>query len=454
MTISRLLMPAVTLAGALALAGCGGGSSTPTTNNGGGNGGGGDKPADCSAAGVIPDPDNPNACKRDPDYVDPAAASKERTANAKTLMTALGQTTGGSNPLGTDGITERTTSGSEAPAITNLKKTSATVTALAGWKGAHYEGSATNSDEDKFTGEVRAYSNQEAAGTQPFTERYDPSETTGIKYYTFGSAAAGILPVGDDKVKINGVPPNGVRSVDAGTSRQGTYDGASGTYACAQATDCTVSGDGEKVTALGAGWRFTPASGVTVPKGTAAHLQFGWWVRKDSDGEPVDAGTFARASAGSLSAVDDASAIIGTATYRGGAAGKFAVSDSGTPANDNSGHFTADATLEADFNANPDKTVSGTIDNFTLNDTAKVPWKVSLEESTIASGAIEGSNDTKWSLDGENFSAVATTSDWTANFYQGGDDDDNGIPNTVIGEFTSQIGSTHHMEGAFGANEQ
>ena len=450
MRISKLLMPAVTLAGALALAGCGGGSSTPTTTGNGENGGGaGNKPPECKAAGVILN-DAGDDCIPDPDYVDPEAASKERTANAKALMEALGQVTptGGVTPTA---IPEGDGGASVEPAI-SLEKASTTVAALAGWKGGHYEGS-TGTGNAKFTGEVRVYSNQGSAETQPFAERYGsvaPGDN-GRKHYTFGTATPGdVLAVEDDKVKINGVTPNGVREVDAGTSRQGTYDGASGTYACASGTNCEVRGDGKKVTGLGAGWRFTPASGVTVPKSAADHLQFGWWVRKDSDGDPVDAGTFARASSDDLSVIDNATASIGTATYEGGAAGKFAVSDSGRPANDNSGHFTADATLEANFN---DEELSGTIDNFTLNDTVKVPWKVSLEESTIVTGGIAGTNEAKWALDGTNFSAATGISDWTADFYDG-EDDDNGIPDTVIGEFTAQIGSTHHMEGAFGANEQ
>ena len=43
MTVSRLMMPAVTLAGALALAGCGGGNNNTGGSGGGGGGGGGDK---------------------------------------------------------------------------------------------------------------------------------------------------------------------------------------------------------------------------------------------------------------------------------------------------------------------------------------------------------------------------------------------------------------------------
>ena len=53
-------------------------------------------------------------------------------------------------------------------------------------------------------------------------------------------------------------------------------------------------------------------------------------------------------------------ALQGTATYSGGAAGKYALHSTTGGTND-AGHFTADATLEANFN---NDTVSGTIDGF------------------------------------------------------------------------------------------
>ena len=80
--------------------------------------------------------------------------------------------------------------------------------------------------------------------------------------------------------------------------------------------------------------------------------------------------------------------LTGTATYTGAAAGKFAISDpifaiSDPTVDDNSGHFTADATLTAKFGASADAKsangLTGTIDNFVLNDADEVtPWSVTL----------------------------------------------------------------------------
>ena len=451
-------MPAVTLAGALALAGCGGGSDTPANPGGGGDGGGGDNPADCSAAGVIPDPDNENACIPDPDYVDPEAASKERTDNAKALMAALNVTNAidPANPIAeivTDDI-----GGNTVPAFANLKKTSKTVAALAGWKGAEYKESAGDAP-NTYTAEVLAYDNKASAETQPFSGSY-PAHATN-KYYTFQSSnGPGLLANDADKISIDGIDANGQQTISEVKTFTGTYDGARGTYAC-PGTPCTVTSNEGKITALSTGpnnWRFTPAEGAVVPKSaTGAYLQFGWWVRKDKDGAPVDAGTFARQSA-AATAVNTEN-TVGSATYRGGAAGKFAVHDSASPANDNSGHFTANATLEAAFgNAAGYGKLKGTIDGFTLNDTTKGDWVVSLEEQTLtAAGVVAGSDDdaasrTKWSLDGENFAAEAGT--WTAEFHAEADDTNN-IPKHVIGEFAATLGGgTHHMEGAFGANRE
>ena len=53
-------------------------------------------------------------------------------------------------------------------------------------------------------------------------------------------------------------------------------------------------------------------------------------------------------------------ALEGTATYMGGAAGKYALRSSTGGTND-AGHFTARATLNADFS---DDSITGTIDNF------------------------------------------------------------------------------------------
>ena len=93
MTISRLLMPAVTLAGALALAGCGGGSGTPTTTGNGENGGGGERETnadDCGTGTVLRD----GKCVADTSTADAAEATKA----AQALYNLLGTSNAGTAP--------------------------------------------------------------------------------------------------------------------------------------------------------------------------------------------------------------------------------------------------------------------------------------------------------------------------------------------------------------------
>ena len=459
MKISRLLMPALTLAGALALAGCGGGSSTPAGGGGGGGGGGGDKPPECKADGVILN-DAGDDCIPDPDYVDPEAASKERTADAKALMAALGR--------GTVAVTDPTEipvlqAGTDADGSSfaesriTLKPTSKTVAALAGWQGKRYEGTE-GTGAAKTTGEVVAYSNQGTAETEPFATAHGANADSAIKYYTFDGTGGqiGVLLFNSDRVSISGIDSDGRQDVDLADKFSGSYNGASGDYVCA-GSDCFVATSGGKVTELTGTWWFTPGDGAMVPK-TSDYLQFGWWVRKDEDGNPVDVGAFYRDSdpeADGLVPETIVANMAGTATYKGGAAGKFAISNPGSPSGDNSGHFTADAELNADFDDGTLGTLSGTIDNFTLNDTAKGPWVVRLEEENLATGGVTATDNTEartsWSLDGTNFNPKG--GGWTALLYEN-EGDDNSTPDSVIGGFEAAIGSTHHLEGAFGASQE
>ncbi|MDE0698986.1 MAG: hypothetical protein OXH76_24460 [Boseongicola sp.] len=379
------------------------------------------------------------------------ADAKKRTAMAKALIAALGRDPGVADPI--TEITARTDEPT-APAISSLKKTADGVTALSGWEGAHYMAS-TGTGDDKFTGEVRAYSNKAAADRRPFATAYAPADAN-TKHYTFGTSAAGVLEVGD-KVSGSGFPKEGTQTISEVVTFSGTYDEASGVYACTGT--CTATARDGKVTALTGGWRFTPSASQTVPGVTSAYLQFGWWVRKDNDGDPVDAGTFARSTNTTDLPVVDAtgSGFVGSASYNGVAAGKFAISDPARPAGDDSGHFTATAMLKADFDDDSTAgTLSGTINGFMLNDERRSPWIVSLEEQTIVGAGVERgtgvtASKTKWSLDGTNFGAAG--GGWNAAFYEN-EDDGNNIPDSVIGEFDAMLGATHRLDGAFGAEQQ
>ena len=439
----------------LALAGCGG-SSDSGNGNGNGEGGQGDEPeftnarcVEINGAGHIANSDG-DGCIDDPDYV----SSTTKSATAKALLAALGR----DGDIGTDGrmIAEHTSGAApndySAPPINANKKSSTTVAPLNGWQGAHYEGEATQGTPAvKFTGEVRAYSNKGAAERQPFATTYPAAQNQAFYTVVATGSDAGTIVFASDKVSISGfTTTDGRQNFPAAITQSGSYDGASGTYGCGGGDTCFVSVENGKISALGSGWQFTPSSGATAPKASGAYLEFGWWVRKGKDG-PVDAGTFSRALGGDANPVVDGSAntIVGSATYEGSAAGKFAISNSALPAQDNSGHFTADAMLKADFSKDE---LSGTIDNFTLNDTTKGTWAVSLEKATIGTTGVASGSDgseTKWSLDGTNFGDAG--GDWEAAFYNVNKKGNSTTPNSVIGEFEASISSTHHLEGAFGA---
>ena len=444
------------LAGGLALTECGGSSDDGNGNGNGGENGNKDEftNARCieiNGPGHIANSDG-DGCIDDPDYV----SSDAKSATAKALLAALGLAEP-STAVTPASIPARTADDPRPafPAIT-LKKSSTSVDPLNGWQGADYKGDGTEgtgATAVKYTGEVRAYSNKGAAERQPFAMSYAAVDNRA--YYEFiasgGNPSTGELISDYDKISISSssLKDNGRQTLDV-NQYSGSYDGASGSYTCIIPAGCQVNVVEGKITGITpAQWRFTPGSGATAPKGASDYLEFGWWVRKGKDG-PVDAGTFARSSGGT--AITDAAAntIVGSATYEGSAAGKFAISNSALPAQDNSGHFTADAMLKANFDATTPK-LSGTIDNFTLNETTKGTWVVSLEEHAIAGvGVAAGQNaKTKWSLDGTNFGAAG--GDWEASFYDVNDKGNSTTPNSVIGKFEASISSTHHLEGAFGA---
>ena len=171
---------------------------------------------------------------------------------------------------------------------------------------------------------------------------------------------------------------------------------------------------------------------------------------------------------GDLDTAGDLSSLTGSATYAGHAAGKFALDYSRNKVLDGAsdgGHFTADAELKATFGSGATAGVTGTIDNFRLNDGSEDPgWSVALARGGIRpGGAISPPADdpTVWSIDGV---AAAASGTWSGTMYDelpgdppGGDG--NTIPTTVTGTFYSEYGASTssvvgRMVGAFGANKQ
>ena len=228
------------------------------------------------------------------------------------------------------------------------------------------------------------------------------------------------------------------------------------------ADGCSASVAAKGFTLAGAdsdGWLFTPSNpnARVMDAVDAAYASYGWWIRMAANDGPFIASAFVD-NKGTAPADLDATAtgaLRGTATYMGGAAGKYALSSSTGGVND-AGHFTARATLKATF-ATAHK-ISGTIDNFIGADGESRDWSVKLNESVVSTaGAIAGDPDdtndtdpqmTVWTRGG---TAAAASGQWSGSLQEAGDDN---VPKVATGTFYSEYGRAGRMVGAFGANKQ
>ena len=131
----------------------------------------------------------------------------------------------------------------------------------------------------------------------------------------------------------------------------------------------------------------------------------------------------------------------GTATYRGPAAGHYAISELHGSVY---GEFTARATLSADFNAD---TISGMIDQISGQD----DWTVTLNQTAIAAGGATGTSTT-WTING----AAHDGGNWSGQFYSNlpAADRASVVPVGIAGEFYAVHGDDAAMIGVFGAHKQ
>ncbi len=403
------------------------------------------------------------------------ADKANRAAMAKTgkaLHAALAGTTAGANDnalaniaaptLSSAGLAIDAAAGAGAlPDATDPASVTLTagdsVGALGGWMGMDYAHSAGTGDA-KVTNEARVYTNR---GT-PTTAAFGTVHTLTDGSLTVDAANVGLVMA--TAFTHSGIQNHAVPDRSDAVYVRGTYDGAPGEYSCP--TGCSSTNDGKgSPSALGGTWTFTPDTGAMVSQPDTEYLYYGWWVSKDSDGGPTAASAFVgvvEPNAGDLDTGGDLTALTGSATYVGHAAGKFAMSNplDGTG---NGGHFTADAELNATFSGtNPG--VTGTIDNFRLNDGTEDPgWSVALARGGLGSsgGSITApaSDATVWSINGNKAPASGT---WSGTMYDelpGNTDatppgDGSNIPTTVTGTFYSEFSTIGRMAGAFGADKQ
>ncbi len=238
---------------------------------------------------------------------------------------------------------------------------------------------------------------------------------------------------------------------------RGMFNGAAGEYRCtaASATACGSIESSAGVRLAGT-WVFDPDSGAMAMMVDPSFAYFGWWLNKGTT-EGVEAGVFHGVTDGTgdaelLAAPADISALGGTATYTGAAAGKYAINPGLSSAS--GGHWTADATLTADFgNETAAGMISGMIDNFMSGDTA-MDWSVKLGETALtgtgtfdsATGDPATGDGAVWTIGGVD---GAESGAWSGGLRAAGD---NGVPTVGTGMFSAMHGTVGHIMGAFGVD--
>ena len=350
------------------------------------------------------------------------------------------------------------------------------VGALGSWNGMDFSDSEGTGDA-MVTTEARVYTNQRAATSKPFADSLPAavtpdSDTGAINVITDGTFNPDLGTGAINNVMAAAFEHSGEQNHTIPEGRtwfavRGTYDGAPGEYRCIMAT-CSSKNDGSgSPSELGGTWTFTPDAGAMVSQPDAHYLYYGWWVSNGSDGMPTAASAFAGrfgtddSTEDGLDPAGNLSELTGRATYVGNAAGKFAI-DNVLAGTGNGGHFTADAELNAKFSGT-DAGVTGTIDNFRLNDVSEDPdWSVSLMNGGLsAAGVIEAATgddamSTVWSIDGNKAAASGTWSGMMYDEMPGNrpDGDGSNIPTTATGTFYSEFSTIGRMVGAFGVNKQ
>ncbi len=229
----------------------------------------------------------------------------------------------------------------------------------------------------------------------------------------------------------------------------GSYMGATGGYTCS-GSECTSQRTKDGIH-LGGNWTFTANLGQKYDADDARFAEWGWWIDEGiDDGDDANPNDKVGAwyDVTEDSDTDDAAvtAASGKATYKGQAVGKAAFHHSLSDSNVG-GAFTADAELNADFDAGNGK-LSGSITGFDVGG-VKPDWSVELVGHDIASTGVATDVDTsrtKWTVDGTAGDAAGS---WSAQFYDVPKDQHQ--PMGVAGGFEAQYESDGYMVGAFGA---
>ena len=408
MRMYRLLMPAATLAGALALAGCGGGSSTPgtatttttTTTNPG------TTLPECAEGHSRRTPTGP--CELD-QAVSTATAAKAEYAKSVVNQMSVG-------------------SPARTPAGNFLQDRGPNTLAKPSWLKAKSEGSNDYEGRDSRLERGHSYvggifDTKGSDSTTAIGLETGWSDADGGHLEITGSTAAPRTAGVSISELLTATSPSRTILVGNNDAIEGSYYGVSGEYRCDSGT-CTVNrgSGGTKFTLTGAAgvWNFYP-DGATLTarknailtKPDSTYLEYGWWLgTDDGTGRAIAFRTHVRPTGLTKYVDNSAVAAIASATYEGDARGYYAQHDAiNSPATGSHEAFQADVSLTADFTDGTagtlaGSTVKGTIDNFRLASGAGSGWLVKLEDTAAFDEDTESvpgapADDLQWANGGE-----------------------------------------------------
>ena len=388
-----------------------------------------------------------------------ALALKEKIARATEVSDAIDASTNDTDPIAMPTITDVT-------GVTAKRDAAGAVTfALAG------------ADEDEFTGGDASAGTVWTGGTLMRTND-DDSEDTIVVYSdveaptptTLGlELTQGSISISSADQRGRIVPtdaPSGDAELAYATNDKfkGTYRGIAGTFECTGGS-CTVSLDAKKKPVVGENdaLNFVPDSiGDTYDAPDAAYAYFGWWLSKPEKEDAAHTVEVFSGAAGNVYPGADVADLEGKATYKGPAAGKYATKTitAGALSDAEAGHFTAAATLTANFDADstPDTedndgvgNISGTVTDFELSgEVNSGAWKLTLGTAPLTANVVTFSGATDVDFGGGKETGAGI---WQGSFYNDTDTDaTDDAPGTVAGTFSATTGGASLL-GGFGATK-
>ena len=225
---------------------------------------------------------------------------------------------------------------------------------------------------------------------------------------------------------------------------RGTFDGASGNFRCT-GDGCTVTHHGGRVYTMSGGWSFRVSETARVSVKDESFTHFGWWKNADLEADTFMFSTFTGGMGATPPDTDLFSSLEGTYTYRGRAAGQYALY-SPIAASSSTGEFSANATLQASFGDTD--TISGRITGIS----GQPNWELTLNETTItAEGAFSNAAD-DGGVDRTIGGYKNSGGSWNGQFYF--DEKAGAVPTAAVGAFIGDYDGDGRIIGAFGAHRR